>query len=285
LVKINKIIKENMRKFVLAAALVTGVVLTFSGCTTVDAGHVGVPTYFGKVGDHSFSEGIHGINPLTTTVYHLDARIQKLTVKASATSSDLQTVKSTVALNYRVDSSRVLELYRDIGIEYETTIIRPCLQESIKTVTARYTAEELVSSRQKVKDEILSIVTATLNESNLLVTDLSVENFEYSEAYADAIERKQVAEQAAQEAKNDLDRIRVEAEQVEAEAMGFAAATLAREKASSEAMLIRAEAEAKALEVQGKYLTQDLIRLRSIEKWDGKLPTYQGADGSFINLK
>lgn len=259
-----------MRMFLVAA------IAMMAGCTTVDAGHVGVPTYFGKVGNEAMDEGLHGINPFTTTVYHVDVRIQKLTINASATSSDLQTVTSTVALNYRVNADEALALYQDIGMSYEDTVITPYLQEAIKTVTAQYTAEQLISSRPQVKEKILEIITKGLVKSHVIVTDLSVENFEFSEAYAEAIERKQVAEQAAKQARNDLDRITVEAKQKEAAAQGEAAA-----------MLAKAEAEAEALRLQRTVLTPELLQLRWIEKWDGRVPTVQSgkADSNFINIK
>jgi regulator of protease activity HflC (stomatin/prohibitin superfamily) len=257
--------------------IVFALALCLYGCTTIDAGHVGVPTYFGKVGDKALSEGIHGINPLTTTVHHVDVRIQKLTVNASATSSDLQTVTSRVALNYRVNKDEALSMYQNIGMAYEDKVITPFLEEAIKTVTAKYTAEQLISSRPAVKDEIFTIINNGLVKSHIIVTDLSVEDFQFDDDYQKAITRKQVAEQSAQQAKNDLQRIEIEAMQKEATAKGEAAA-----------MLAKAEAEAKSLELQRGVLTPELLNLRLIEKWNGVLPQVQsGGDGggNFINIK
>ncbi len=252
--------------------------LGLTGCTTVSAGHVGVPTTFGKVGNHAFGEGIHAINPLTTSVHKVDTRIQKLTVDASATSSDLQTVTSKVALNYRVNKAEALELFQNIGMTYEDKVITPFLQEAIKTVTAEYTAEQLISSRPAVKQEILDLIRTSLAKNHIIVTDLSVEDFQFDDEYAEAITRKQVAEQAAQQALNDLDRIKIEAKQKQATAEGEAAA-----------MLAIAEAEAKALKLQRSVLTPELLQLRLIEKWNGELPQVQttGSDGggNFINIK
>ncbi|MHA2063722.1 MAG: prohibitin family protein [Candidatus Thorarchaeota archaeon] len=249
--------------------------LSLAGCATVPAGHVGVPTHFGAVGDSAMDEGIHGIVPIMTTVHKVDVRIQKLTIDASATSSDLQTVTSTVALNYRVDAGNALDLFQDIGMAYEDTVITPYLQEAIKTITAQYTAEQLISSRPEVKERILSQIREGLVKSHIIVTDLSVENFQFSDAYDQAIERKQVAEQAAQQAQNDLDRIRIEAEQKEAQAEGEAAA-----------MLAKAEAEAEALRLQRSVLTPELLQLRWIEKWDGTVPQTQlGESGTLYSVK
>lgn len=264
-----------MKKSLLIFAMIFPIIAMMTGCacTTVEAGHVGVPIHLGAVGDHVLEEGFHFKNPLTTSVAHLDARVQKLSVSATATSSDLQTVTSTIALNYRIDSTKALRLYQDIGVEYRKTIISPLLQEAIKTVTAQYTAEELITSRPEVKAKIFEIIKKNLFQSHIIVTDLSVENFKFSDAYDDAIERKQVAEQLAKQAKNDLTRIQVEAEQKKAQAEGEAAALLAR-----------ATAEAKALELQRSVLTPELLQLRWIEKWDGKMPSVQSGE-SVMMLK
>jgi regulator of protease activity HflC (stomatin/prohibitin superfamily) len=250
--------------------------LSLIGCATIPAGHVGVSTNFGAVDEAAMSEGLHGIMPIATTVHKIDVRIQKLTIDASATSSDLQTVTSTVALNYRVDALEVVDLFQDIGMTYEATVITPLLQEAIKTITAQYTAEQLISKRPEVKERILELIRSGLVQSHILVTDLSVENFQFSDAYDQAIERKQVAEQAAQQALNDLERIQIEAQQKEAEARGDAAALLAN-----------AEAEAESLRLQRSVLTPELLQLRLIEKWNGKLPQVQSGsgDGNFINIK
>jgi len=248
-----------------------------AACTphTVDAGHIGVKTEWGEVQQEALQEGFYWKGIVGERIINMDARVQKRIAEASASSKDLQVVTTTIALNYRIDVTQAVELYQDIGTlsQVENTIIDPVLQEAVKTATAQYNAEELITSRTEVKEEITTYVTTSLERSHVTVTDLSIVNFQFDTKYQDAIEAKQVAEQKALTATNDLRRIEVEAQQAEAVALGVA-----------NSMLIEARAEAERQEMLNQTLNRELLEWQAIQKWDGKLPVVGGDSGAFVDV-
>jgi regulator of protease activity HflC (stomatin/prohibitin superfamily) len=199
----------------------------------------------------------------------LEVRTQKEESQATAASRDLQNVTTSLALNFRVDASRVVELYRDVGIDYKARVIDPAVQESLKTVTAEYTAEELIKFRPKVKAEVEKEIAQRLGKYNLLVepSGLSITNFAFSEEFNRAIELKQVAQQQAEQQRYVLQKAELEKQTAVMIAQG-----------KSEAAKLNAE----ALKVQGGSL---VISREWIEKWDGRLPSvYGGGQGMIIDL-
>ena len=246
-----------------------------SGCTQVDAGNLGVVTKWGEIQDTALQEGIHFRTPVKTQIINISTRVHKMEASATASSKDLQVVTTKIALNYRLDAARVVEIFRNIGtrVVVESTIIDPALQESLKKSTAQYTAEELITKRQQVKETLAESIKATLAKSDVLVTELSITDFQFDPQYQQAVEAKQVAEQRALTARNDLARIKVEAEQAEAQALGEA-----------RAMLARAEAEAKAQELLRKTISPEIVYLRAVEKWDGTQPIVVGEGGAILDL-
>ncbi|MEN0110093.1 MAG: SPFH domain-containing protein [Planctomycetota bacterium] len=250
----------------LVALLVLGLLVTQS-VTIVDAGTRGVVKVFGKAQEESFAPGLHFKLPLITTVVPLDARVQKVQYEATASSKDLQNVSSKVAVNFRINPDEAGWIYDNLGLQYALTIVEPAIQESVKAATAEYTAEELITKRAEVSEKIRGRLTERLVASNLLIEAFSIIDFSFSDEFNRAIELKQIAEQSALTATNDLRRIEIEAQQALAEAQG---------KADSE--LARAEAEAKAQKLLRETLTPEVLQLRMIERWDGKLPIYSGGD-------
>jgi regulator of protease activity HflC (stomatin/prohibitin superfamily) len=234
----------------------------------VPAGHRGVLLQWGAA-VRSLDEGFHIVVPVMNQVVQLEVRTQKEESQATAASRDLQNVTTSLALNFRVDSSRVVELYRDVGADYKARVIDPAVQESLKTVTANYTAEELIKFRPKVKAEVEQEITRRLENYNLLVepSGLSITNFAFSEEFNRAIEAKQVAQQQAEQQRYVLQKAELEKQTAVMIAQG-----------KSEAATLNAE----ALKVQGGSL---VISREWIEKWDGRLPSvYGGGQGMIIDL-
>lgn len=250
------------------------VLLAFVSCgvVIVDPGTVGVVTHFGAVQEQVLPEGLHFVMPIQTRVVRIDVRVQKVEDEASASSKDLQVVTSRIALNYYLDKSKANTIFQSLGLQYRSNIVHPAIQESVKSSTAHYTAEELITRRSEVKDAIFTDIRKRLGQSNIVVTDFSILDFAFSPEFNKAIEEKQVAEQRALRARNDLTRIRTEAEQVRVQAEGEAEATLARARAQAEAQRLLRET-----------LTPALIELRTIEKWNGQLPQVTG-DSSAVPL-
>ncbi len=260
--EIKKSIKKGPWK---TLAIVTGilvVIVLFKPWVQVGAGERGIVLNFGAVQDKVLNEGIHFRVPVMQEVVLMDIKIHKAVTDAASASSDLQDVALSVALNYHILPEKANLVYQTIGVEFKERMIDPAIQEVMKAVSARYTAEELITKRPAVSAEMQESLTRRLLLSNISVDAFSIVSFSFSKIFTDAIEAKQTAEQNALKAKRDLDRIRVEAEQT------IAAAT----------------AEAEALRLQKMNISPDLIELRkieanlkAIEKWNGILPQVTGA--------
>lgn len=249
-------------KKTLIILLVFILLFVFKPWVQVGAGERGIILNFGAVQENVLNEGIHFLIPVMQTVILMDVKIQKAITDAASASSDLQDVDLSVALNYHIIPENANLVYQTIGVEFKDRIIDPAIQEVMKAVSARYTAEELITKRPAVSSEMQDALTSRLLMSNISVDAFSIVSFSFSQKFTDAIEAKQTAEQNALKAKRDLDRIKVEAEQT------IAAAT----------------AEAEALRLQKMNISPDLIELRkieanlkAIEKWNGILPNVTGA--------
>ena len=243
--------------------IVLGVI--FASVVQVPAGYRGVLLQFTAV-KGTLSEGIHLIIPYVNRVELMEVRTQKEESQASAASKDLQVVTTSLALNFHIDPSRVGQLYRDVGTDFKARIIDPAVQESIKMVTARYTAEELIKERARVKAEVEADITRRLRAYDLIVEPggLSITNFNFSDEFNLAIEAKQVAQQEAEKQKYILQRAELER---------LTAVTKAR--GVSEA----ARLNAAALQAQGG---SKVIAREWIDKWDGHLPTVAGTGGGGV---
>ncbi|HAM52198.1 MAG TPA: HflC protein [Nitrospiraceae bacterium] len=236
----------------------------------VGAGERGVVLNFGAVQPHVLGEGIHFRVPIMQRIIKMDVTIHKSQTDAESVSKDLQDTKSTMAVNYHIAPDQANWVYQNIKQEYTERIIDPSVQEVVKAITARYTAVELITQREKVRAEIKDLLKSRLSSYNILVDDFSIVNFKFSQLFEQAIEAKQTAEQLALKAQRDLERIKIEAEQ----------------KVAS------ARAEAESLRLQKENVTPQLIRLRQIEasiraidKWDGHLPKINSGAVPFIDMK
>ena len=258
--------------FGLVVILVAGVFMAY---VIVQPGTVGVVTHFGEVQGEVLYEGLHWKMPVKTKVIPMSTRVQKLTTKASASSKDLQIVTYEVVLNYKIDKAKAYKVYQSLGAGYRENIIEPAMEESVKSATARFTAEELITRRPEAKEVIFKDIKKRLRDNDIIVTDFSIVDFDFSKEFNRAITEKQVAEQRALRSANDLKRIKIEAQQAEATAKGQALAKL--EKA-------RAEAEAQKL--LRLTLSTELLMLRAIEKWDGQLPVVVGESkgGAYLDI-
>ncbi|MCI5655157.1 MAG: prohibitin family protein [Candidatus Pseudoruminococcus sp.] len=238
-------------------------VIAIASITIVPAGHKGVTLNMGAVTGAVMNEGINFKIPFVQSAEVIDVRVKKYESKDnSSASKDLQTIKSSIAVNYRIDQDHVADLYQNIGMSYESTVINPAISECIKSVTSRYTAEELITKRTEVSDEMKKFLQTKLGEKYILVDSFNIVNFDFTDAFNTAIEEKQIAEQNALKAKYDLERIKTEAEQA----------------------VTKAKGEAEAMKLKNEQISQNIIYLEFINKWDGKMPTYYGSDNLFLGL-
>jgi prohibitin 2 len=242
----------------------------------VEAGHVGVVTRFGAVTGVTFEQGLNYKVPFIEGVWIADVRTQKEEVDAAAASRDLQEVKSRIALNYHLDATQADTVYQAIGPLYKQRIVDPAIQEAFKFTTAQFNAEELITQRETVKERAREFLRTRLGNFHVIVEELNIVTFEFSRAFNDAIEAKQVAAQRVLQAENERAKARVDAETRVIAAEGEAQAVLVRAKAASEAQ-----------ETQRSTLSDLYVQFLAVDKWDGKLPSVTaGGNGAvpFIQL-
>jgi len=258
---------RQFRIFSAIFGVLVAVVLLFGSIGTVRAGERGIKVRFGAV-VATLPEGLYFKVPFIEKVIRADVKIQKDEVDASAASKDLQTVTAKVAVNYHLDPTRVAEIYREIGIDYNARLIAPTLQESVKAATARFTADELITKRSEVRDAAKVALTEKLSPRGIAVDDFNIVNFDFSPSFNKAIEEKVTAEQNALAAKNKLEQSKYEAEQ-----------RIAQAKGEAEAIRIQVQ----AIQNQGG---EEYVELKRIEKWNGAYPTTMlGSATPLLNLK
>ena len=257
-------------------ALVGVLLIALSCYVSVPTGHTGVVTTFGSVENYTLEAGIHFKLPWQEII-KMDNRVQKSTQELSCFSSDIQEVSMTYTVNYQISKLDAMTIYKTIGTGYFNTVIAPCITESVKIVTAQYSAEALVSSRSKMAAQIEEALEAKLRAYNIELVGTSIENMDFTDAFTDAVEAKQVAEQ------NKL-RAQTEAEQKVIEAN--AAAEIKKVEADADAyeMLTKAEAEAQANRKIAESLTDGLIAYTYAENWNGELPTFMTGDGAMLPM-
>lgn len=264
-------LKNNSKKVVVAATLAAIVVMAaLSSFVIVHPGMRGVLVQMGAVKDTIFEEGLRFKIPFVQNVISMNVQVQKLESQQSASSKDLQIINTVCAVNYHLDPTNVNKLYQHIGLSYGERIINPAISESLKAVTAQYTAEELISKRSEVGMKIKEILSTKLASYYIVLDEVNLTEFTFSKEFNAAIEQKQIAEQQALKASLDLQRIEIEAQQ----------------------KIEQAKAEAESLRLQKQEVTSELVELRKIEaqmeaikKWDGQLPTITGGVMPFINVE
>jgi len=262
-----KSMRDGVKKIptpVLIAVVVVLVFLFAKPWVQVGPGQRGVVLNFGAVQDYVLGEGLHFRIPVVQEVVLLDVKVQKVVTDTVAASADLQDVTSSIALNYHLVPDKANIVYQTIGASYKERIIDPAILEVVKAVSARYSAEELITKRPQVSEAMRMSLTDRLKEYNIAVDAFSIVAFSFSKVFAEAIEAKQTAEQLALKARRDLERVKIEAEQ----------------------KITAAKAEAESLRLQRANISPDLIELRrieanlkAIEKWDGILPQVVGTGG------
>ncbi|MBU1423377.1 MAG: prohibitin family protein, partial [Bacteroidetes bacterium] len=209
--------QSAMKKGPIRLALIIGAILVFflflSPWVQIGAGERGVVLNFGAVQENVIGEGLHLRIPIMQRIAIMDVKVQKSLTSAAASSADLQEVSSEVALNYHVIPDKANIVYQSVGIYFKERIIDPAVQEVVKAVTAKYTAEELITKRPAVSEAMRANLAERLVAHNIEVDAFSIVGFSFSKIFMEAIESKQTAEQLALKSKRDLDRIKIEAEQ------------------------------------------------------------------------
>jgi len=239
----------------------------YSSFTIVPAGHVGVQITLGEVNQAVLNEGAQLVNPISN-IKHVDVRLARANLNnASAGTKDIQQVHTDIVINYRMSPAKVPHIYKEFGLDVDTKVLGPAINESFKSAVGHYTSEELITKRDAVNADIMARLGEKLAPFNIVVNNVSLVNFGFSKAYQEAIEQKVIATQAKLRADQDYERIQVEAK-----------SRIAQAKGEAEAIAIQAS----AIQHQGGAA---YVQLQAIEKWNGKLPdTVLGNNIPFINV-
>ncbi len=248
---INGIGKKIKNIVIAVVVILVAIILLTQTFVTVEAGHTGVVLTFGKADSGVLSEGLHAKIPFVQKIVIIDNRVLKTDVDSTSASKDLQTISTTVSLNYRVSPDQSAEIYKNVGVNFDDVIVRPAVQECVKAVTARFTANELIANRQTVSQQMEDELAKKINDYGLKIEVFNIINFEFSDEFNAAIEAKQTAQQQALKAEQDLARVKIEAEQE----------------------IEKAKADAEAYRLKNLEITDKMLKMEYINKWDGHLPT------------
>ncbi|MCX6976121.1 MAG: prohibitin family protein [Verrucomicrobia bacterium] len=264
------------------AILLVAAFAIFSAMTViVQSGNVGVITTLGAVQPNALPEGFHFKKPFIDSVQQIDIRLTASHAQATAASKDLQSVTTQVTMQYSLNGALAPQIYQRIGLlsKVSASLVEPAIQECVKGVTAKFTAEELVTKRELVKQQIQDALSHFINntlrekglENAVNIANLAITDFNFSPEFNRAIEAKVKAEQMALQAKNEK-IMRVTQAEASAEERKLAA--------SAEAFSTEVQSKARADAIQREALalkqSPEIIQLRSIEKWDGVLPRISG---------
>lgn len=259
----NKIIAA-----VMATIIFIMVIIFANSITTVPTGCVGVKTRFGQVQDTVIQEGLNMKTPFIEKIVKIDCKTKKLETTSEGSTRDLQTVNISVAVNYNVNKDTANQLYREIGVDYENVIINPAILESIKSAVAQYTAEELITKRAEVSNNIQDTITAKIGTRGFTINGFNITNIDFSDAYNAAIEAKAVKQQEVETTKAELEK----------------------QKIQNEKEISQAEKDARVMELQNQQITENTLRLKELEikqnlinKWNGAYPsTMLGSDANTL---
>ncbi|MBR3487454.1 MAG: prohibitin family protein [Clostridia bacterium] len=285
---------KNVGRVVLTVAIIAVVVIVALCCiTTVPTGYTGIVTTFGRVEDHTFDAGFHIKSPFQRVI-KMDNRTQKAVETLQAFSSDIQQVDISIAVNYSIDQTTAEKLYKTVGEEYYSKILYPRLLENTKSIFSKYTAEKLVAYREKLSTEITELVTEDVKDYGITVSSISVQDIDFTDAFTNAVEAKQVAQQNKLTAQTQQDQLTMEAEQEAQRQVIKAQADAEQAKIAAQADLEVTKIQADAAEYAGQKeaaknkaisesLTEELVRYYYIQQWNGELPsTMLGESASIL---
>lgn len=271
------------------AILLGGGLTALSCITSVATGHTGIVTTFGRVEDYTYEAGMHFKAPWKTVI-EMDNRTQKATIHLQCFSEDIQEVEVGYTLNYQINKANAQLIYKTIGSNYYDVVIVPRVQEAVKSVIAQYSAEELIQNRSELSSQIRDILTSQLKEYNIELKDTSLEDLDFTDAFTNAVEAKQVAAQNKLQAEIEQEQKTMEQKAASDRALieANAQAEIARIKAEAELEVTKIEADASEYAGQkeaaknkalSESLSDELIKYYYIQQWDGVLPeSYVGAD-------
>lgn len=267
--------------------LILGLLTIITATTSVPVGHTGVVIRFGSATGETLTEGWHFKIPFVESVVDISNQVMKVDVEANSISKDLQAISSNISINYHLAAENSTDIYKIVGTTYEDTVLQPAIQEAVKAVMAKYSAEQLITNRSIVSSEIGEEIKSKIGDYGIIIDEFNLTNFSFSEEFDAAIEAKQVAEQDKIKAATEKEKKIIEAEAAASEktieAEASAVATKKKAEAEAEAIKVKAEARAEANKKISQSLTDDVIEYEKIQTWDGVQPNVvAGSDTAII---
>jgi prohibitin 2 len=252
---------EESPKLIIYGILGLVLVITLFNCYyVVNPGYTALHLRMGRIIEARINSGMYFCIPFIDDIIYINNRICKAEISTTALSKDLQSVSADVAINYRINDA--IKLYKTVGTNFEAVILDPFSQESIKAIVARFTAEDLIRIRHTAKEEVFNELKDRLDPVYIELVDFNFVHLDFTPQFIHAVEEKQIAEQTAKTAHNLSEAVKEEALQTKT----------------------RAEAEAYALNIKKSCTSPEIIELKKIEKWDGKLPQYYGSTMPMMSL-
>ena len=287
-----KKITKTTKIVLISVCAVIVLILMLTCFTSVPTGYTGIVTTFGRVEDYTYDAGFHIKSPFQRVV-KMDNRTQKADENLQAFSSDIQQVDIAIAVNYSIDQKTAEVLYKTVGKEYYSKIIYPRLLENTKAVFSKYTAEKLVEKRETLSSEITKLMVEDISSYGITVSSISVQDIDFTDAFTNAVEAKQVAQQNKLTAQTQQDQLTMEAQQEAERQVIKAKADAEQAKIAAQAELEVTKIQADAAEYAGlkeaaknkavaESLTAELVQYYYILQWDGKLPTTMLGDAANI---
>lgn len=240
------------QRWIWIVVIVVALFALFTSVRTIGTGQIGVVTQYGRVTGRELTEGLSTVAPFgfnSVSVY--DIKVQKEVADTQAATKDLQDVTAEVVLNYHLNRGEVSKIHQTVGVQYKDKVVSPALSETFKSASAKYNAGELITERASLKKDVYDQLRERLGKYGVIVDDVSITNFKFSDSFAKAIEDKQVAQQNAERAKFNLEA---------------------------------AQTDAQAQAAQAQTLSDNYLRKLAIDKWDGKMPTTVGGDGTVFSI-
>ena len=291
----KKILKKSyVLPIIIAVCAIALLALAFNCFTSVPTGYTGIVTTFGKVEDYILEAGLHAKLPWQKVV-KMDNRNQKGTLDLVAFSQDIQQVDLRYSVNYQIEKTNAQNIYRSIGEKYYDTVMSPRIEEAVKSCVAKYTAETLIESRNALSDEIYLILKNDLASYNIEIISTSIENIDFSDAFTDAVEAKQVAAQNKLKAEIEQNQAIMEQKSAAERAIIAANAEAETAKIAAQADLEITKIQADAAEYAGQKdaaintaiagsMTPELLKYYYIKGWNGILPSTYISQEEFMSL-
>ena len=257
--RVSPLPNNNRRAIAIGAVALVVLIILGGAFVQIGPGDRGVLMTFGAVNAGVLDPGLHVKLPFAQTVAKMNVQVQNSEDTESAASRDLQDVSTTVATNWHIMPADAEWVYQHIGSEQSlvSRVIQPAISNAVKAVTAHYNAEDLIVQRDAVRGQIEAQIRTALKPFRVVVDAVNITDFHFSAQYAEAIEQKQVAQQRALQAKYELDRAKVQAQQ----------------------RVVEATAQSQAQKLLQRTLTPEIIQQQAIAKWDGRLPEVVGGKG------